>query len=92
MTMTVYQKDPSAVLDWAFSWASWLATSETISSQTVTVSPSGLTAGIPTQADGVVTVWLSSGAAGVRYTVTCNIVTNAGRTDERSIYVDCLDR
>lgn len=84
-------KDPDAVLDYAFSWASWLDTGETISSRVVTVS-SGLTKDSDVEADGVVTAFLSGGTVGTTYTVACKITTSQGRTDERSVYIQVEDR
>ena len=97
-----YTKDPSAVLDYKFDWkaltngsgtSDWLAAAETISTKTVTVS-NGLTKDSDTLTDTntSVTVWLSGGTAGSDYTVTCKIVTSAGRTDERTIIINCRDR
>lgn len=90
--MTTFVKDPAAHLDFTVDWSAWLSALETISTTTVTVTPTGLTAETPTAAAGKVTVWLSGGSDGVRYTVTCQITTNAGRIDERSFYVDCQNR
>ena len=89
--MSLYKKDPDAVLDFAFDWSSWLAESETINTYTVTVM-SGLTLDSDSQADGVVTVWLSGGTAGNWYTVACRIVTSAGRTDERTMRIRVEER
>lgn len=84
-----FTKDPNSVLDYKFSWASWLATGETIASKTVTVSPTGLTADSSTITDTntSVTVWLSGGTAGKTYDVACKIVTSASRTDERTMRI-----
>jgi len=89
--MNTYKKDPSAVLDYQFDWTDWLATSETIATKTITAS-TGLTVDSSTIGTGTVTVWLSSGTAGTKYTVACLITTNQGRTDERSITIQCLNR
>lgn len=90
-------KDPDAVLDYVFDWkantngsdtsvADWLASGETISSYTVTVS-AGLTKDSDSQASGKVTVWLSGGTNGSDYTMACKITTSAGRIDERTVKV-----
>lgn len=95
-------KDPSAVLDYKFDWkaltndsgtSDWLASGETISSKTITAS-SGITVDSSsiTDTNTSVTVWLSGGSAGNNYTVACLIVTSAGRTDERTITIQCRDR
>jgi hypothetical protein len=85
-------KDPEAVIDVAFDWATnWLAAAETISTYTVTV-PAGLTLASHTSAAGVVTAWISGGTAETTYRVECKIVTSAGRTDERSIEVRVTER
>ena len=102
MANTAFTKDPEAVLDYTFDWkplthgvsgaaSDWLATGETISSYTVTVE-TGLTKDSDSQADGIVTVWLSGGTAGENYKVACLIATSAGRTDERTIWIKVTDR
>lgn len=102
MANTAFTKDSDAVLDYAFDWkplthgvsgatSDWLATGETISSYTVTAE-TGLTKDSDSQADGVVTVWLSGGTAGINYKVACLIATSAGRTDERTIWIKVMNR
>ena len=91
MTDNTFYKDPDAELDWEFDWSSWLATGETISSSTVTVQ-TGLTAGTKSATTTAVTQWLSGGTADTTYTVACKIVTSAGRTDERTIYIHVTSR
>ena len=95
--MTIYYKDPEAVLDFTFDWTSWLGGSETISSRTITISCSEessptLTKDSDSEASGVVTVWLSSGTAGKKYKVECKISTNESRTDERTMMVRVQER
>ena len=97
-----FEKDPSAILDYKFDWAgltngtgasNWLASGETISSKTVT-APTGLTivSSSITDTNTSVTVWLSSGTANTSYTLTCQIVTSASRTDKRSMTIVVVDR
>jgi hypothetical protein len=83
--MTLYEKDPSAVLDYQVNWATWLGT-DTISTSTWTVT-TGLTKDSDTNTTTTATAWLSGGTAGRTYTVTNRIVTAGGRTDERSFQV-----
>jgi hypothetical protein len=96
-------KDPNAVLDYKFDWkpltngsgdSDWLAAAETISSATITITPSGLTKDSQsiTDTNTSVTVWLSAGTAEVDYEVACKIVTNAGRTDERTMTIFVRNR
>jgi hypothetical protein len=91
MATNLFTKDPEAVLDYAFDWSDWLATGETISSHTITTE-TGITKDSDSEAAGVVTVWLSSGTAGTNYRVECKIVTSAGRTDERTIWIKVTNR
>ena len=84
-------KDPSAVLDYAFDWNEWLATGETITDHTITAD-TGITVDSSTEDDGIVTVWLSGGTAGINYKVACKITTSAGRTDERTIWIKVVER
>lgn len=102
MPDTSFTKDPAAVLDYCFDWkaetngtgeSDWLASGETISSHSVTVE-SGLTkdSDAATDTNTSVTVWLSGGTDGDDYTVTCQITTSAGRTDERSVTIKVRNR
>lgn len=97
-----FVKDSDAVLDYKFDFAGatnsngpsdWLASGETISSRTVTVD-AGLTKDSDAITDGgtTVTVWLSGGTVGTTYKVTCQIVTSASRTDDRTMYIKVVDR
>jgi hypothetical protein len=97
-----YKKDPDATLDYYFTWKplthgetgakrDWLATDETIIHYTLTASE-GIVIDSHSQEDGKVTFWLSGGTATTWYTVACKIVTNAGRTDERTMNILVLDR
>lgn len=106
--MTTYIKDSAAILDYKFDWApatngtpgglsDWLASGETIVSYTLTVAPSevdGLVvdSDAPTDSNTSITYWLSGGLLNVTYTITCHIVTNAGREDDRSIHVSIKER
>ena len=40
----------------------------------------------------VVKVWLSSGTVGEEYEITCRIVTNSGRTDDRTFIIEVQSR
>ena len=86
-----FTKDPSAVLDWAYDWTDWLAEAETITDHTITAD-TGITVDSSTEDDGIVTVWLSGGTAGINYKVACLVTTSAGRTDERTIWIKVADR
>ena len=88
-----FVKAATSVLDYKFDWSDWLDAGETISSKTVTV-PTGLTKNSDALADTntAVLVWLSGGTTGERYTVSCQIVTSAGRTDARYIEIEIGER
>lgn len=100
-------KDPNAVLDFKFDWkpltngsgnSDWLAAAETITTATITISPSIAVTGLIKDSQSLtdtstsVTVWLSAGTDYVDYTLACKIVTNALRTDERSITICVRNR
>lgn len=76
-------KDPDAVLDIQFDWRLWLASGETITGRTITLTGSAAKDS-DSESNGFVTVWLSGGDEGDRCTVACRIMTSAGRTDERT--------
>jgi hypothetical protein len=85
-----FQKDPDAVLDYQWDWAAWLA-GDTISSHTITAA-AGLTVDSSSHTATAVTAWLSGGAEGVAYPVTCHIVTAAGREDDRTLTFTMRER
>lgn len=99
-------KDPQAVLEYRWDWkaltngngsSDWLASGETISSYTVTVvdaAPSGVTKDSDALASSntAVVAWFSGGTDKTDYRVTCQIVTSAGRTDERTIIIPVRSR
>lgn len=86
-------KDPSALLDYSWDWSAWLAeVADAISSATVAV-PAGLTAvGAPVVGDTVVTQRVSGGVVDSVYTLVCQITTDGGLVDERSIHLTIADR
>jgi hypothetical protein len=55
-----------------------------LAAHTVTAS-AGLTVDSTEATTTAVTVWLSGGTEGVTYTVTCHIVTAAGREEDRTM-------
>lgn len=99
-TLTTYNKDPEAVLDYIFDWSSWLATGEEISTEVVSIS---LAAGsyeptITLELDSeefdesTVTAWISGGTMSTTYRVECKITTNSNRVDVRGILIRVTDR
>jgi hypothetical protein len=100
-------KDPSATLDYGIDLASssswppggpWLAAGETVTELTVTADP-GLTVNsqsINTNSNGVAGAllvgWISGGVAGNSYYLHFTFTTSAGRTDTRSILIQCTTR
>lgn len=90
--MQEFVKDPSAVLDYQFDWSSWLADGETIVSATVT-APTGLTKPFSDVVTSTtVTGWIAGGVLDALYYVVCQVTTNQGRVDERSIILRIMDR
>lgn len=88
---TTMQKDPASHLDYRFDWSAWMSEGDAISSVMVTAAP-GLIETAETHDDTTVTVWLAGGEARTDYTVTCQITTTDGRTDERSLKIQVRER
>lgn len=82
---TSIQRDPDSVKPWTFDLTDWLET-DTISSHTAFAS-TGLTVDSSSNTSTSVTVWLSGGTVGQRYTLTVRVVTAAGVTDDGSVAV-----
>jgi hypothetical protein len=97
--VTTYIKDPDARLDYAFDWknppegkdAGWLEDGETIVSYQFTVAAGDVEVDTDSEADGVVTVWLTGGTVGSAQ-VTCHIVTSLGREDDRTMKITVKQR
>jgi hypothetical protein len=103
---TLFIKDPQAILDYKFDWASntngggadiddWLAAGETIASFVMTAD-AGITveSSSSTDTNTSVTVWLSGGQVGKTYEVACRITTTStpARVDERTIAIEVRNR
>lgn len=89
--MARFTKDPDAVLDYVFDWSAWLDATDEIASHAIT-EDDGITVDSSTATSDAVTVWLSGGTAGEQYQVACLIVTNDGRTDERTATIMVRER
>lgn len=90
MSTRRFTKDPDAVKDYRWDWTKWLATDETITTATITGDAvDSAPVRDSTAHDGkTVTVWLSGGTVGpASHPITCHIITNQGRQDDRTIYV-----
>lgn len=86
-----FLKDPDAVLDYVIDWSGWLATGETITTSTWTV-PLGITKDKDSSSDDETVIWLSGGTALSSYDVINHIVTSAGREEDRTLTIQCVDR
>lgn len=90
MTDYAIIKDPQAILDYGFDWSAWLD-DDAISTSTW-ILPSGMTS-VQEGINGSTTIiWLSGGVIETRYDVVNRIVTVAGRTDDRTIKIVCMER
>lgn len=92
--MPVYAKDPSSTVDFSIDWSDWLAADEQIVSAAWNIEPSlagGLQAGQLIDAGSVRGVFVSGGSAGDRYRLTCHVVTDAGRSADRSLALRLME-
>lgn len=84
-------KDPDAILDYAVSWAAWLAeVSDTllISTWSILENPGdALVVETDVSNNTVATIWLSGGTVGMKYALLNRVTTAGGRTNDRTIYV-----
>jgi len=104
MAIQKRKKDADDVLDYEFPWSTWLGsdtiTSFTIHDKDGdAVSDAGtfldstgaagtLVKNSATNTATSVTVWLSAGADGKTYPVTCRIVTTGGRTKDKTMKIE----
>ena len=86
-------KDPDAVLDYAVSWAAWLAeVSDTLATSVWSVLTGTVEIDSDVSNTTVATVWLSGGAAGEKCTLLNRVTTAGGRTDDRTIYLKIKEK
>jgi hypothetical protein len=90
MAQTYYVKDPTAILDYGWTWLDEL-NGDVISASTWT-APDGITIDGDYNTTTTTTVWLSGGTVGVSYLVTNHIVTAGGREDDRSFVIRVRER
>jgi hypothetical protein len=88
--MSVYIKDPDAVLDYSIDWSGWLD-GDAIVTSTWSVA-GGITIDSTTNTSTVATVWLSGGSAGRSYKIVNHIVTSGGREDDRTLEIVVRER
>ena len=80
--MDTFVKQPADTLDYGVNLTKWLATGDTVSAATATVSPSGLTITVTQATTSEPTIWASGGVDGTEYQITLTVVTTGGRTKE----------
>lgn len=88
----LFYKDPTAVLDYAVDWSTYLGTAEAISTYAVAVDSSLVTITTHSLTSDTITAWVSGGIVGSVYTVSVKIETDASRTDERSFKIKIKQR
>jgi hypothetical protein len=86
------KKDPNAVLDYTFDWGPYLTPlNDTI--QTVTwITSAGITKVSQSNTAVTATAFVSGGVLGEKETLTCRITTSGGRTDDRSVTLQIVER
>lgn len=87
--MSDYYKSPTARLDFDFNWSDWLAPDEAITSHPITITPNdaGLVLDATEEGDGRVKAWLEGGTLGTEYAIACQVETDQGRIDTRTLTV-----
>ena len=81
-------KDPADVLDYDIDYGDWIASGDTITTVTTSVSPAGELAVDSVQISSPeVKIWVSGGEAGSTYTITVTASTTAGRVKEETFRI-----
>lgn len=84
--MTIFKKDPDAVLDYKIDWAAWLPEGDTIATSSFAAA-AGITVDSHSHDNTSATVWLSGGTVPDKYAVTNHITTTEGREDDRTFTI-----
>lgn len=93
--MDIFLKDPEATLDYGIDWGEgYLQEGESLSASSWSIFPgSGLTIDSePPFGASQATVFVTGGTVGHIYQLTNRIVTDQGRTDERSLTIRIKNR
>lgn len=90
--MAVRLKDPQETIDYAFDWSDFLASGETISASSWTVSSTGLALGTLAATTDTTAAFVTGGTIGDVYRLTNKITTNQTRIAERSVIVRVEER
>jgi len=81
-------KDPDSLLDYPIDWSAWLtALGDSYLSHTIENITGGLVEVSSPESSGIITVWLSGGTLSETASFTVRIVTNGGRTEDRTFYL-----
>jgi hypothetical protein len=87
------EKDPDAVLDYVIDFAEkWLAAGDEILNVDVAVAAGDVVIDDFTEADGVVTAWISGGTVDTLAKVRYRVTTAQGRTDDRTLELTIQER
>lgn len=84
--------DPDETLDYTVDWSDWLASGDTISTASWSVSPTGPTLSGDTSTTTTASTFIAGCTRAVVYQLTNRIVTAAARTAERSVTLRCEHR
>ena len=93
----VILKDPDAVLDYTFDWTDWLAAADD-PDDVITTADCEASTTVSGTVDATyhdasrVTAWVSGGEVGEQITLRCRITTQAGRIDDRTVYLKVKER
>lgn len=77
--MASYTQDPDDLDYYQQDFTTYLDTGETITTYTLTSSDPAFVISNDSEASGVITYWVTGGADGSNYKVTCHITTSTGR-------------
>lgn len=86
-----FKQQPAERLDYDVDYTDWLPSADSLSSATVSVSPSGLTIDSPAINGKFVKLWVSGGSSGAKYKATLTVVTAIGRTKQDEILFTVKD-
>lgn len=95
MPVTVFVKDPGAVVDYAMAWNAGYLSGEVITESVWSVAPAdagGITVPVSRIEDGQTVATLSGGLIGRQYRISNRIRLSNGRNDERTLLVRVEER
>lgn len=88
----VIECSPNSNLDYGITWYDWLELNEQLVSSSWTISGNGAVSNQSFNPTGLAITFALTPTVKTEYTLTNSVTTNQGRSDSRSVILQCIQR